>query len=553
MKTVEIGTKLMNKYHIQLKRGDEVIQEINFHNTVTDWWAANTARNFVRRTGITVAIGDGDGIHTASDLQLFHSIWNSSTSATTWTYSHEANSSAVQLTWSRTFNETEIIGSLSEIGLFTNSNLNQPFCLANFQDGEGHAITIDKTKYDVLTLDIVLELTMDTSRLPSNIMIPHRVFWNIYYNRNPQPIFRNLLNPSLDSSFSISFDTGVRSGSSTSLIPNWFSWALGLGRGPNGSVCLSSAKNVYSASKAVHKTLETANPSTIEVGSDLVNRWVSTSPVAASANNNLIDDKSWQVMSIWLERDGILLGINLPDHDIFPPTELEFEVIGDGLTTDFNLSVPVLMADSPSTPVSISINNVPLSSSEYDWYGKNYQSLQAWSTIDGSNMIDFSTYYATSNGSGTRCPTLAYANTEWINFGAQWIEYRFPSAISVDCVARLGSWSNTSAVLVWDEQAGDWASVYNFVSNESGIIQLSQPVVSARWKVTTKATTANATQTSPLPLFGTYSEVSKPQIRFHTAPPDGAVVRIKAYTEYPCKTSDWIFDTISFDVIKKAN
>lgn len=554
MKTLKIKSGLQNRYHVQVvdAQTGAVKQEETFHNTVTDYWAEGIMSTFQTsgsKTAFIVGLGVGSGTHQSSDTQLFQALWHSSYIA--WkdtTLFHEANSASYSLSFSISLTENQGNGLLTELSISESwsgdpGNCVNPICLANFQDAEGHTISIEKTDTDVLILDIEFQLTLDTSNLPSNVHINLSGKFMEYFP--DPPVGRYQSDPTLMGEFS------QYPGDSSYIYGTIASWMLPY-RNDSARLSLNTNKGMGFSGGSYGKSGSWTSET---IGQDKVYR-ATFSDVALSSEANLPDaTEPYQIMSLGFLLDSCCLGIDFPDHDIFPPTEIEFQLEGDGSTTDFNLSVPVLMTN-PAPEVSIDNQII---SSGYTWYGINWNTIQPWIVTDWNNVMSYSrdNDYQTTKLQ----PTTPYSWSGRFTPGATELIYDFGTAVSIDCVGRLSTrYVDTTASIEYSlDYPYSWVAVKTWANAAagSGLEHLSTPIIARYWRIVSGLRyQSRPTETDPqkigMPVIGDWATVTKPTIRFDTAPGIGSVIKIKAYTEYPVKTSDWIYRTISLDISKGA-
>lgn len=547
MKRINITPKIKNKYEIQLRdsKTGSLKQEIHFHNHVTDYWKENIMGKFRTSSSsksFAIALGTGEGIHTSADTQLFHQIYNQTLNHYNYRVYHVKGNPYISYKFSLTLDESKAKGTLTEIALAfsaSSSTLTDIYTIANFQDAEGHPIAIEKTDTDTLVLNIELELSLDTSALPSNVLI------NLWYRED------NGQSPMIPTKTNISA-IPTQDITPVSMLSDYFycsllNWMFILTSSTGLSLNTDKSMGYLSNAVPIKKTSGTWSRS--EVDGRYIYR-VSFSDVAKSAEGNLTDaTEPYQIMSLGFLIGGVSISVNLPDHDIFPPTELEFKITGDGVTTDFNLPVPILMRDRGCV---VTINNQIIPQTDYDWYGKNYQTIQAWELNDWSKVTNYSIYSAGYRGIVTSPYLYDFG------LGNDYINYDFLEPKTVDCVCRLSTTGTSGKTSIYYKitESDDWTLVKEWASSDTaiGIERLSTPITARYWRVepNVRGTSKIASQKTGFPLFGQYDEVTKPTIRFHNPPAADQVVLIKAWTEYPIKTEDWVYKTISLDICKGA-
>ena len=554
MKRISPQFDIQNKYRIRTYEVDTncLKQDISFHNTVTDYWKNTVMPSFQpystrAEASFQLALGTGTGTHTSSDTSLFNQIYAVSIDYQDCRVVHSEGNPYISLTYSITLADGTATGNLTELALTRPDSTSHPFCIANFQDAEGNPITIEKTASTVLQLDIELQMTLSTASLPDNVHIG--LSNGTVLGDNGSPVVSKWVgNPAYQGDYSA--------------IPMWSnisrctiaSWLLGC-RDNIPYISLNPNKGLGVLSCFAFKQ---GSLSTETVSSQLVTR-ITASDVAPSASFNLNDATApYQIMSLGFRIGGCVIGIDLPDSDIFTPVELEFEIVGDGTTTDFNLPVPILSATKGCT---VTIDNIEVDSSNYDWYGVNYQTIQPWIVSDWNNVVSYSVYDVNSNGYSAGVPTApyhwVYASTwAWKGIGNDEIIYDFGSAITIDCVGRLSSngVSRTDAAVYYStDKPYNWVELKKWTTASAyGLEKLDTAIVARYWKIVPRVRNHTPNQQPGMPVIGQWDVVTKPTIRFHTAPGNEQVVRIKAYTDYPLKSSDWIYQTVSLDISKGA-
>lgn len=561
MKKIELNFRMKNEYRVKLidRHSGSIKSDILFHNTVTDYWKNNIANSFYmseQETSFYFGLGTGEGTHQASDTQLFNAIWNRSISWSAGTQKHLAGDSFFTYELSISLTENEGNGNLTELSISRGwsgnpGNCVNPICLANFQDAEGHPIIIDKTDSDILTIDVKLKLELDTSSLPTNVHINQKNALTMGSDGSSGPSGKYYTDPTLMGDFNTLLCQGSYPfinffGAMGSYLLPCSSYYAYLSLNPNKGFGYTNV-NYYKTNGSWTRQ---------DIGNQRVYR-ATFSDVALSNQGNLnVSTIPYQIMSLGFNVAGANnIGIDLPDHDIFPPTELEFQLTGDGSTTDFNLAIPVLMA---SRAPEVTIDNQSVAATDYDWYGVNWQTIQPWIVSDWNYVTDCSIYFTSSRGQYYNIPTSPYQiNSKFCGFGNTEIIYDFQEPITVDCVGRLSTEGVYGAASIEYSLTDpySWVLVKSWANAAagSGLEQIS-PITARYWRIVPNVWGHGVTFTNPqkigMPVIGDYATVTKPTIRFHTAPGVDSVIKIKAWTEYPVKSEDWIYRTISLDISK---
>lgn len=554
MKRIDLNFKVQNRYRFRLfdAASGKLKKDVTIHNTVTDYWKTNILPTFYtggHNLDLYLFLGTGTEPHTSADTQLHNPIFNQSISWTGRNLTHTAGEDFMRFNVTITLSESQANGDLAELALSHGQNGNQPsntYSIANFHDSEGQPIVIQKTDTDTLTLDIELQFSLDTSSLPANVLINLRstAIWD---SEISFPAYSSIASLPTES-YRIAYSSYPDRYSYGTLV----SWLMAC-QVFSGQLSLNPNKNIgYSGLSPILKT-NGSNRSTL-VDGRVVYRY-SWSDVAMSSEGNLADpEEIYQIKSLGFILNSCGLTINLPDHSIFEPTELEFQIVGDGATTDFNLPVPILMRDKGCT---VKVNDQVMDPSEYDWFGINYQTIQAHDLIDWNHATGCSYYEVSSWGHSEGMANSPYQSTRWKGYGNSYINYHYDEPITVDCVGRLSKVGigGTSAIYYSTDGGSSWTLLKQWLTSDAsiGFEQLNDPVTASDWRVEANIHVNQgsiSTQKTAFPIFGDYATIMTPTIRFHNPIPNEQIVHIKAYTEYPLKSSEWIYKTISIDISK---
>lgn len=289
--------------------------------------------------------------------------------------------------------------------------------------------------------------------------------------------------------------------------------------------------------------------------------------------------KTWIVRSIQF-RD--ILCVQFPNHNIFPPRRLHFELTGDGVTKDFRIDVPILMKNSAEYPVLVQINNTVISDSDYIWCGKDFTNSQAW--LSGEEM-----YYGAKNFQEVSSKAVSgvwlpydYEHCS-LNSGTHmralddcWYwDFEQPITVNTFCCRQPTSYSVSSShpydmALEYSSDNENWQKAAEFEpQNPRQCIQFT-PVSSRYWRVTKIRQDDDSSYTrDPVislpyafdyidPAFdvshlGDWDSPSSTTIHFNTAPTADSVIEIEAWIEYPIKNDKWRMDQFTVDITTRRN
>lgn len=555
MKRIDLNFKVQNRYRLRLFDAESgtLKEDVTIHNTVTDYWKTEILPTFYTSGGnrnLYLFLGTGTEPHTSADTELHSPLFNYSISWEGRYLTHTAGEDFMRFNVTVTLTESQANGDLAELALSHGQNGNQPsqtYSIANFHDSEGQPIVIQKTDTDTLTLDIELQFSLDTSSLPANVLI------NL---QSIEALASEIRFPAYSSIASLptaSYQIAYYSYPSSATYGTLVSWLMAC-QNFYGQLSLNTNKNLGYCDLSPITKSNGSNLGYTVVDNKRVYRY-SWSDIAMSAAGNLEDpEEIYQIKSLGFILNSCGLTINLPDHSIFEPTELEFQIVGDGVTTDFNLPVPLLMQDRGCV---VTINDQVMDPSEYDWFGINYQTIQAHDLIDWNHATSCSTYRSQSWGTDHGMANSPYQSTLWMGYGNSYINYHYDEPIVVDCVGRLSNVGvyGTSAIKYSNDGGSSWTTLKQWLTSDTsiGFEQLDDPITASDWRIEANIRSGAgsiSTQKTAFPIFGDYATVMTPTIRFHNPIPNEQIVHIKAYTEYPLKSSEWIYKTISIDISK---
>lgn len=524
MEKIKVNTRYENQYTITLRDATtkKIKQEIHTHNTPTEYarsairkWACSYIR-YVTAGYLTEEVTPStSNINSIGYVPL-------SRSSCSYTMEHKKDDDYLTGILKITFLEGDCNGDINVIGLGESSSSNYWF-ISKFKDAEGNDITITKTATDILELVIEIHAYIDTTNVPEGVLIDYSfnnssscydnrdLDWN--QDRGPVQIRESPNYPYSSRSWSYLFGMSARSSGTIKIHPHNAGFA---------GACYISTNCTNSSENYVHR-LKLA------------------SPINSTQGNY---DGTVLIKSISVADPKLRYKIPLPNHDIYPPTELEFELTGDGVTTEFNIDLPELMQDRIPT---ITINGSQISPEEFTWNGRNYNFIQAWESCKEENLGCIRCDSGPTAIPGT--PALFGGSINNIKYiydnDVRW-DFKTPKTLSI--LRRAASASSLPLTLYGSNDAGEtWDTVATLPANQLSVgITNDTPYRYFKLNSYDTASSYSATKISSYgiyPLFGNPT----PMIVFKNPPPAEAIIKIKAYTEYPLKNNKWIIQDFSID------
>lgn len=526
--------KLHNEFHIVLtdSKTGKIKQECTAYNLVTD-------RLYTQWTNLAAYWNNGDGrpnvlYVSTSSTTITPSMTNMPTPywqrSITFSSSYDGTTLTSIKTGSVTYPETEANGNLTMVGaasyysVYSSSYTNILTC-ALFTDAEGHPITINKTNTDRLTVEYKMYVTLNYDNSTNAFKLLARASVSQFLNtanvddlsQAPSLLHNNLgTNSNCDGTFYLGLNTAP--------------WNVNY----QDDSLVSSGPYAFNS-----------------------NNRATTSRVLSTAGNKNI---TYQVKSLVFAGFGF---IPLPNSSVFPPKEITLTAVGDGTTTEFNLGIPILKADS----VQVLINDVVQSSSTYTWNARDYTFAQAWESSDHKNVCsvarkcEWSDSISSStcglspfvgNSIGDSYSHNAYTDSLWYDY-----VYDFKSNYTVSAIKSSANVSQTSE-LYYSTDKSTWTQVSGWTGQTTNYVALT-PISARYWKVINGtrrywSSDGYSYVANDLPVNILFGD-PKPQLKFNTAPSEGATITIKAYTEYPIKNSNWIIEpmTLDFNIQRGTN
>lgn len=570
-------------------------EERKYHteNIVLDQFYTSRIYNSYNGRVDTIQLGTGVGTLSTSRTSLFSRLtghtWSAG-SGNTVCFSEVAQLSKTRFKWSllTTFVETEANGDLTEVGLAISGNNNGLVTHALFTDSENNPITITKTNVDRLTITatVFAEFTI------SGWIQPFGISYRGEGVTNPACLCNTKIDYEESAPWSVSGPFNATTGNTEvntrrDNMSRFSRWICGF----TGNL-VGSSQGATSNNLNIHYYLVTIPPSNSHPNDGtLTNGYRRFEPQCYylsgstktyytlasglfraelngqynSGNGNIVISNvtyTYQIKAIG--NDGLFY-IPLPNHDVFPPKQLTFELTADGTSTGYNLGVPELM----TSDVEVRIDGVLQDPSTYTFYGKDFNLKQAWASADTKYIKESQIFWDPDSGSGTcrfDVPFPCYGSSSsttgtWGrvydgNGGPAALIYDFGSPKTVDTLASIAT-----STLSYSTDGTTWTQVASITktpqSNDHPVIYQQFTPMSARyWKVTLSGRWNQDPQVWDNPLIALFSEfdLMKPQIEFNNPPASGAVIQVKAYTEYPIKNQNWIINgTVIDGVIQRGS
>lgn len=421
-----------------------------------------------------------------------------------------------------TFSETEANGLLTEVGLDTDNNRLVTHSLIT--DAEGHPMSIEKTNTDILHVTATIYSTFNVEGLAP-----------LQFARYVK--YYDTLGGSLDYDSSAATSYPISQLVGASLLYQ----TLGIFSSAFLQPCYNSIPIACDGSTCADVYYYAGG--SIQALSDGSVRYT-TGQITSDAWN-LADFPIYKSLffrpHIWL---------SFPNHQVYEPKELTFTLTGDGVTTDFNLGLPELMEDL--SRVSVTVDGVLLSSSEYIWSGRDYSFGQAWKSYDTKYLTKMPQLVYNSYGSGAASPMPCFPGRYQMNtrmFEATPWYYDFQQPYTASVISCKGAISVNSQQIHYkleystDNESWLIADEGDYTVNSSTFSSTFEEVTARYWRLT-----YNHIQAPNRPSYFLAFGKPEPTISFQTAPADGAVIEIKAYCEYPIKNNKWTIDPCVLDI-----
>lgn len=519
----KVTLKIHNYFDAKLentKTGE--IKTFKAYNQVQDNWFAKLRDSGSDRIANNISVGDGTGTMSLSRTTLFHRlIGKSVTEESSEVLSHTRFKRVVSVL----FTELEAVGNLTEVGLCCGSTSIVTHAL--FTDSEGNPITIPKTNTDRLTITATVFAEYSLSG-------PLRRFG--VYAVEPRPSteldYDNEIGSAINTNASyldfaamlVGNANGIRHGSNSY---KGYNFGFNLTHYPSWGL-----NNMARLTEAYGSKLSQAT---------VTNNLIRTAMYQQISSNEANLTDTYQIKSITMSG---CFYLSFPNHDIYPPKQLTFELAGDGSTSGFNLGVPELMTSN----VAVTVNGVAVPASDFTFYGRDITKWQGYPSADNRYLIASSIQpSSTGNSNNITTPFLPKRPGMYtLNMPPAEYVYDFETPITIDTLI-----APRTAELLYSSDGTTWTSAATLTKtsgNTSESVSFS-PISARYWKLIANVHTSNSYTTDCLKSrynLGFY--LNKPQLEFNTPPAADALIEVTAYTEYPIKNDKWIIDQTIFDI-----
>ena len=552
---MDFGVKLHNRFDAELIDGTtgEIKQIAKAENVVCDTYWNHLFSNIENITYIHA--GTGTGTPSSTDTRLFRFLASKSISLQV----SNIDKNNWKATQTVTLSENEWVGALTEVGLSPDSaEYTGDYIVTHalFTDSEGHPITITKTDADRLSITATLYLTL-TWTSPNN---------NVYFS----PWHRNSTTVRQNADERVDY---VQGDSYWNHLPKWL-----LHTSSDNYLYLfilpASLPAVWRYDYSItqsYQPISSITP-TYSLATQTLRYTLGTRLL--STNYNSVAPTTYIIKCLSLNSETF---VTLPNESVYPAKQLTLEAIADGTTTDFNFGIPELDTQG----VEVYIDDILQDSNTYTFYGRDYTHPQGWRSYDNLYINKITGYdysIVPSHNIGTTdyhrpapiciwdkyLSTYRDSNTEFAEF-----YYDFQTNYTVSGVGvyrgNQGWYRYVGAPELYYSNDGEsWTQLTNLWTNyrdqpnidvADGIIAIS-PVSARYWKVKNYHNLLDKyAEYYSYNTLGSFQLVAsilfddpKPQLRFNTAPPANATVKIKAYCKYPIKNENWIIENgMTFD------
>lgn len=543
---VSMELSLHNYFDVELqntKTGE--VRRYKAYNTVTDLFYERIFQYSSGRDAMdAVFVGIGTGTITTSSTSIFTTVSGGEKSLDHIEYTCISPGTFRRIS-TAVYGETEAIGNLTEIGVGTSTkNLSTH---AFFTDSEGNPISIEKTNTDRLTVTVTIYSSISVSgagrrgTLPMSIQHDYNSdYW--YPSRRLAVMNEVGLKTPITDGGSIELGEGNRMdkllfGGNSFCTANNYSSILQISGLFEPIVGYYDYKGFTDTIQLSWTVSANTLPATLRY--TLRNQIKST-------DNNCDNDRTFAIKSMNISN---LLSFTFPNHDVFPPKELEFTLVGDGVSTGFNLGVPELISNNANFPVTVTIDGT--STNAYTFNGKDFTLKQAWCTSDNKYLVGSTIRKSTNVVYGyILVPFYGDSLTHgYIERNDGTLTYDFETAKEVDTLQ-----TEIPCVLEYSNDNISWTEAARVTSAAPPtVVTQTFNAVSARyWRVTAQwkynSSSSSGGTSNAVHFAGNFDKVT-PQIVFATPPASGAEIKVKAYTEYPLKNVNWLIDQIVFDLV----
>ena len=491
-----------NKFDIVLKSAvtGEIKQQTTAYNVVLDrYYDRLKSMAHPWTDGVSICVGTGTGTPTSTDTDLFSflDIGGAARGNVVSVQNHKKYSNTLTVT----FSETQANGVITEVGICLGYYAWNHYILTHalLQDEHGQTTTIDKTNTDVLIITATLyaEITLPNWIKPFPLRTDGRYYLCTNFDDVPSVSFVNA--PPIIRRVFLDIDIEYSNSG------NQGGWSFGLCKNCGQSFQMSTDSTLDPG------MYNTGYNSGIRLycGTVLSSSWPTT--------------ETYQFKTVCIDQVGI---INLGDPNVFPFIDVERTRTADGTQTGFNFGIAEL-----DDYVEVYIDGVLQNSSTYTWNKKDYTCFQAYESYDGEYLKELGNW---NGGWNTAVgPYFRYAES----IGGD----PYPSIMSdFGRVLTLRKSKSTggggTATMQYSVDGTNWSSI----TVQAGEHTIDPPIQARYMKDN------YAFQNYSIYYVGLGQGID--QLVFNTAPPAGAVVKIKSKSPYPMKDENWIIQSMAFDI-----
>ena len=519
----KVSLKIHNYFDARLeniKTGE--VKTFRAYNQVQDNWFSEIRDSGYSSNHIAdhISVGDGTGTMSLSRTSLFH---QRGSKAVTEESSEVLSHTRFKRVVSALFTETEAVGNLTEVGLCSGSYAIVTHAL--FTDSEGNPITIPKTSTDRLTITATVFAEYSLSGPLQRFGV---------HGNEPRP------------STKLDYDNEV--GNAIGMSSSYYDFAgllvgvtygLAYGTGSNRGYNFGFNLTHYPAwGPDMFRLTEAYSSRQSDV--NITNNLVRTKMVSQISSNEANLSDTYQIKCITLFG---YFYLPFPNHDIYPPKQLTFELVGDGSTSGFNLGVPELMTSN----VAVTVDGVAVPASDFTFYGRDTTKWQSYPSADNRYLIATSIHPTTTGNYNITTPFLPKRPMMYTSDmpPAEYV-YDFETPITIDTLI-----APRTAELLYSSDGTTWttAATLTKTSGRTSETVSFSPISARYWKLIANAHTTNESYSDCLTSgYNLGFFLNKPQLEFNNPPAAGALISVTAYTEYPIKNNKWIIDQTIFDI-----
>lgn len=254
--------------------------------------------------------------------------------------------------------------------------------------------------------------------------------------------------------------------------------------------------------------------------------------------------------------------LSLPNEKYFTKILLGFPLKGDGVTTDFklplsemnttpNLTIIEMRGDPPqpyTDTTRVEVDGVILDPSDYVFFGKNYDYIQAWESIDLDGLVP-----NTGLVQNRTAPTAVSPLVARVSAGLDSpLMFYYPDGLELSTLrGQVTSTTYAWYLECYDGIETDIEAIKSDNANWTRKATINTttdtqrhftPIIKNYWRISTNI--PNTITSQNWFMFGNpIEEVNgefkqKPTIRFKTPPAENAIIKVIACSDYPIKYGD---------------